>query len=130
MLLKLALTTLPVLGVLALSVASASAQPPLFPKVTGFINKFVPDNDHYHVMYRQVQWKTKTFINHSAAHQFENQMQAQGYQANVEHHGGHYHVRYRFLDWKLYRTVFSHFQAHQLENQLESWGYEAKVVHH
>jgi hypothetical protein len=132
MLRKSTLIILPVLSALLFGTSTASAQPFIPKRVGAIIDKFVsPDHcEHYHVMYRQPCWKSKTFFNHAAAHNFEHYLESKGYQAKVIHHGSHYHVQYRFLHWKQYTTVHSHSQAHHIEHQLEMQGYEAKVVHH
>jgi hypothetical protein len=130
---KLTFAILPVLGALLLGSSTASAQQPFAPfpqNLPALKQKFFPGNHHYHVMYRQVCWKTKDFFCHQEAHQFEHYLESKGYQAFVQHHGNHYHVKYRFLQWKQYGTYGSHAQAHNVEHMLEHQGFEAKVVHH
>jgi hypothetical protein len=95
----------------------------------GYPGGFHKDN-HYHVQYRQLHWKERSFTSHFAAHQFENLKEREGYQAHVVHHGLHYHVRFRMPQWQTYRTVHSHSAAHNLEHYLEDLGFDARVVHH
>jgi hypothetical protein len=133
---KLCLVLLPVAALL-FSTATGSAQ-----AVTGFPPKKAPMalkpnpgkqpvvHHHYHVMYRQMTWKTKTFANHAAAHHFEQLMQSKGYVAHVHHHGNHFHVKYRFTQWKQFGVYSNHAQAHHIENSLQNQGFQAKVVHH
>jgi hypothetical protein len=105
---------------------------PKLPKGPMDLTILPPKLNHYHVDYRMPLPRTKTFLNHAQAHQFENKLKSLGFQTNFVHHGAHYHVRYELDVWrqKIFFGAAGHAQAHALENWLKSIGAQTKLVHH